>query len=84
MTHDPHPSDELLAAAFQLRNPFHGAGLQVPVDTDLGEAIAELLEEDAQRLRQTIRPAWQELRTRRSLKVARIILQTHPEEGTAA
>jgi len=41
------PGEEMRAAAFQLRNPFHGRGLRVPVDTDLGERLADWLEHTA-------------------------------------
>ncbi|HEX6518307.1 MAG TPA: hypothetical protein VF049_22290 [Nocardioidaceae bacterium] len=43
----PSPADELRAAAFQLRNPFHHPGLTVGIDTDVAHALADLLDEIA-------------------------------------
>ena len=40
-------ADELRAAAFQLRNPFHGRGLKVGIDPDVGHALADLLDDQA-------------------------------------
>lgn len=44
----PSAADTLRAAAFQLRNPFHRAGLKVAVDTDVATPLADLLEATAQ------------------------------------
>ncbi|MCQ9178943.1 hypothetical protein KMT30_07835 [Streptomyces sp. IBSBF 2953] len=41
------PAEELRAAACQLRNPFHGRGLNVAVDTDVGQPLANLLDTHA-------------------------------------
>lgn len=40
----PSPADELQAAAFQLRNPFHHPGLTVGIDTDVAHTLADLLD----------------------------------------
>lgn len=42
------PAEELRAAAFQLRNPFHGRGLNVAVDSEVGQPLAKLLDTHAQ------------------------------------
>jgi hypothetical protein len=42
------PADEIRAAAFQLRNPFHLPGLNVAIDSDVAEPLAELLETAAE------------------------------------
>ncbi|MGW3321098.1 hypothetical protein [Streptomyces virginiae] len=41
------PAEELKAAAFLLRNPFHQPGLKTVVDTDLVEPLAEWMEYEA-------------------------------------
>ncbi|MFF3697393.1 hypothetical protein [Streptomyces sp. NPDC002221] len=41
---DTSPAAELTAAAFQLRNPFHGSGLNVGIDPDLAVPLARLLD----------------------------------------
>ncbi|MGW4603697.1 hypothetical protein ACWENS_10550 [Streptomyces sp. NPDC004532] len=38
------PADEIRAAAFQLRNPFHLSGLKVPIDPDLAMPLADWLD----------------------------------------
>lgn len=43
----PQPADELRAAAFQLRNPFHMPGLKVGIDPDLAAPLADWLDETA-------------------------------------
>jgi len=80
--HKTTPVDELLAAAFQLRNPFHGKGLQIPVDTDLADELAGWLEQEARRLQHSVHPSWQAVVGQKSLRVARTILQT-PQEDAA-
>lgn len=42
------PADELRAAAFQLRNPFHGRGLDQPIDPELAMPLANLLDKHAE------------------------------------
>jgi hypothetical protein len=47
------PADELRAAAFQLRNPFHAPGLKLVVDADLAMPLADWLDsaaEDAEQI----------------------------------
>lgn len=41
------PAAELRSAAFQLRNPFHGSGLTVSIDPELGAPLADWLETEA-------------------------------------
>lgn len=48
MTTTIRPADQLRSAAFQLRNPFHLPGLNIPVDTDLASALADWLDATAQ------------------------------------
>lgn len=43
----PSPADELRAAAFQLRNPFHHPGLTVGIDTDVAHPLADWLDHQA-------------------------------------
>jgi hypothetical protein len=38
------PADELRAAAFQLRNPFHLPGLRLSIDPELAHPLADLLD----------------------------------------
>lgn len=42
------PADELRAAAFQLRNPFHGRGLNLPIDHEIATPLAVLLDKHAE------------------------------------
>ncbi|MFJ4649495.1 hypothetical protein ACIP6Q_39175 [Streptomyces bobili] len=42
------PAEELSAAAFQLRNPFHGRGLKLPVDHQVADPLAGLLDRHAE------------------------------------
>ena len=41
-------AEELRAAAFQLRNPFHPPGLRVPVDSEVAALLADLLDTAAE------------------------------------
>jgi hypothetical protein len=44
----PTPAETLRAASFQLRNPFHGPGLNVAIDVDLAHVLADWLNATAQ------------------------------------
>lgn len=41
-------AEELRAAAFQLRNPFHRPGLRLAVDSEVGDLLADLLDTAAE------------------------------------
>jgi hypothetical protein len=45
------PAEELRAAAFQLRNPFHAPGLKIGIDPDLGAPLADWLDVAAEHCR---------------------------------
>jgi hypothetical protein len=67
------PADELRAAAFQLRNPFHAPGLKVGIDPDLGAPLAAWLDYEAGLIELMGRAAATRGRTEHVLAVARVI-----------
>lgn len=67
------PVEELKAAAFQLRNPFHLPGLRVAVDPDLAAPLAAWLEAYAADLARTAHPSWQPMVAELPLAVARAL-----------
>jgi hypothetical protein len=67
------PAEELRAAAFQLRNPFHAPGLKIGIDPDLGAPLADWLESTATSLSASTHPGWQECVAPDALAVARAI-----------
>ncbi|MDJ0342223.1 hypothetical protein QMK19_03355 [Streptomyces sp. H10-C2] len=67
--------DEIRAAEFQLRNPLHLPGLTIPVDSDLGAALADWLDAEATRLTTTAHPDWHETVAPHAIRIARLINQ---------
>lgn len=64
------PADELRAAAFQLRNPFHQPGLKLGIDPDLAAPLADWLDYEADLIELMGRAAATRGRTEHALAVA--------------
>jgi len=71
-------AEELAAAAFQLRNPFHLPGLKVAVDPELGDLLAAWLEREARQETWTLAEFGHRSAAPEALAVARLINGSQP------
>ncbi|MFF4848759.1 hypothetical protein [Streptomyces sp. NPDC001194] len=67
------PAEELAAAAFQLRNPFHPPGLTVGIDPELGTPLADWLEREGRQEAYTLAEFGHRSAAPEALAVARAI-----------
>jgi hypothetical protein len=66
-------TEELAAAAFQLRNPFHHPGLTIGIDPEFGFLIADWLEREARQEAYTLAEFGHRSAAPEALAVARAI-----------
>lgn len=71
-------AEELHAAAFQLRNPFHHPGLRMPIDSDLAGLLALWLEREGRQEAYTLAEFGHRSAAPEALAVARAINGTAP------
>lgn len=71
-------AEELQAAAFQLRNPFHLPGLKIAIDTDLAALLADWLEREGRQEAYTLAEFGHRSAAPEALAVARLINGTAP------
>lgn len=71
-------AEELHAAAFQLRNPFHHPGLKLGIDTDLADLLALWLEREGRQEAYTLAEFGHRSAAPEALDIARAILGTRP------
>lgn len=71
-------AEELHAAAFQLRNPFHQPGLKVGIDPELGNLLADWLEREGRQEAYTLAEFGHRSAAPEALAVARTINGSQP------
>lgn len=71
-------AEELQAAAFQLRNPFHQPGLKVGIDPEFGGLLADWLEREGRQEAYTLAEFGHRSAAPEALAVARAINGSQP------